>query len=192
MCILMMRNEQSGLYLFSKPQAADTSLKEMLQFIRTANPGNSLQFAYVEADTSLLPNLTLWENLHVVAGGSNWKELFSHLEVDWQPLVKLIRDPDISAAQSSPWERLAISLIKASLIKSQHILVDINESIHSPLNLLHFKKMLLILSKEKNVYLASANASTWMELSHSLVSRNGYEFVIETVQHGKIKRDRTA
>jgi hypothetical protein len=176
-----MRNEQSGFYLFLKSQCTDTALKEMLQFLRTDAPGRSLQFGYVEAETSLIPHLSLWENLHVVVGGSTWNDFTSNLEVDWQPLVKLIKDPNVLASAATPWERLTISLIKATLIKSQHILIDINESHYSPLNLLNFKKMLMTIAQQKNVYIATSNTSMWLDSSHSLIKREGYAFVVEAL-----------
>ncbi len=177
----MMSTEQAGLFLFQKAKCTDTNLKEMLQFIRSHAPGKTLQFAYVESETSLIPHLTLWENLHVVVGGSNWKEFTAQLEVDWQPLVNLVRDPNKVASEATCWDRLTVSLIKATLIKTQHILIDINEDLHSPLNLMNLKKMLTVLSKQKNVYLASANPSHWLDSSHSLVKREGYEFKIESL-----------
>lgn len=175
----MMSTEQSGLFLFQKVKSSDNTLKEMLQFLRSHAPGKSLQFAYVEGETSLIPHLTLWENLHVVVGGSNWKEFTNQLEVDWHPLVNLIRNPDCVAAEASSWERLTISLIKATLIKTQHILIDINEEMHSPLNLMNLKKMLTVLSNQKNVYLATANSSLWLDSCHSMVKRDGYEFKVQ-------------
>jgi hypothetical protein len=187
-----MSNDQYNFYLFQKTSSTDTSLKDMLQFLRSESPGKSLQFAYVEAETSLLPYLTLWENLHMVAGGSNWKEFITHLEVDWQPLVMLIKNPDIVASQASAWERLTVSLIKATLSKSQHLIVDINESFYSPLNLLNFKKMLLTLSQEKSVYIATSNTSLWIDSSQALIKREGYEFVVEKLLPDKLKRHRTA
>ncbi|MBA2404067.1 MAG: hypothetical protein H0V66_04785 [Bdellovibrionales bacterium] len=188
----MIRNDQSGFYLFQKSLGTDTALKEMLQFLRTGSPGRSLQFAYVEAETSLIPHLTLWENLHIVVGGSTWKEFVSHLEVDWQPLVKLIKDPEVVASEATPWERLTISLIKATLMKTPHVLVDINEAHYAPLNLSNFKKMLMLVAQQKNVFIATSNTTYWQDSSHSLVTRNGYEFVVEVLSQDQIKKPRTA
>jgi hypothetical protein len=188
----MTNNTQNGFYLFPKTLCTDNALKEMLQFLRSDSPGKSLQFSYVEAETSLLPHLTLWENLHVVFGGQNWKELITHLEVDWQPLVMLIKNPDILAGEATSWDRLTISLIKATLIKSQNLLVDINEDQYSQLNLMNFKKILMSISQQKNVYIATANTSVWLESSHSLIKRDGYKFLVETLGQDKIKRQRIA
>ena len=187
----MLRNDQNGFYLFQKSQSTDTALKEMLQFLKSDSPRKSLQFGYVEAETSLIPDLTLWENLHVVVGGTTWSELISHLEVDWHPLVNLIQNPNTPALTASPWEKFTVSLIKATLIQSQHILVDINENNYSPLNLLNFKKILMTIAQHKNVFIATSNTSLWVDSSHSLVRRNGYDFVLESLNSNQTKRHRT-
>ena len=188
----MKNSDSTGFYLFQKSQGSDTALKEMLQFLRAESPRKSLQFAYVEGETSLLPYLTLWENLHVAVGGSSWKDFIAQLEVDWQPLVKLIKDPHQTASAATPWERLTISLIKATLIKSQHILIDINEDIYSPLNLLNFKKMLVIIAQRKEVYIATSDTTHWLDSSQGLIKRNGYEFELEVLAPQKTKRHRSA
>jgi hypothetical protein len=188
----MIKNVQTGFYLFQKSQGSSNALKEMLQFLRSDSPGRNLQFAYVEANTSLIPHLTLWENLHIVIGGSSWKEFASQLEADWQPLINLIKDPNILASAASSWDRLTVSLIKANLIKSQHLIVDINEDHYSPLNFLHFKKMLINLAHRKNILIATADTTLWIDASHSLIKKDGYEFVVEKLNLEKFKYPRSA
>ena len=188
----MIKNVQTGFYLFQKSQGSSNALKEMLQFLRSDSPGRNLQFAYVEANTSLIPHLTLWENLHIVIGGSSWKEFVSQLEVDWHPLVNLIKDPDILASVATSCDKLTISLIKATLIKSQHLIVDIDQDHYSPLNFLHFKKMLIKLAQRKNILIATADTALWLDSSHSLIKKNGYEFIVEKLSLDKIKYPRSA
>jgi len=189
--VVMMSADFNGFYLFPKAQGTDTALKEMLQFLKTNSPGRNLQFAYVEAETSLIPHLTLWENLHIVFGGSSWEESIMELK-EQQHLINLIKDPSVVASAATAWERLTISLIKATLLQAQHILVDINESIHSPLNVFNFKKILTTISQQKNVYIATSNISLWLDSSHSLVKRKGYEFEIEILALDSAKRPQTA
>lgn len=177
----MKISEQTGLYIYSKAKAQDTSLKPMLQFLRSHSPGKNLQFAYVESETSLLPHLSLWENLHVVVGGSNWKEFSAQLEGDWQPLINLIRDPHQKAQDATVWEKLTTSLLKATLIHSSHIIIDIDEAHHTALNLLNFKKILMTLSEKKNIYVATASPDAWMDSAHTIISRKEYEFVVENL-----------
>lgn len=177
----MKSSQNTGLYLFSKSLDTDTALKPILQYLRSHSPGKNLQFAYVESETSLLPHLSLWENLHVVVGGSTWKEFSAQLEVDCLPLINLIRDPHVKASEASVWEKLTTSLLKATLIQSQHLIIDINESHHTALNLMNFKKILMTLSEKKNVYVATATPAAWMDSAHTLITRKEYEFVVEAL-----------
>jgi hypothetical protein len=188
----MKSTDQTGLYLFSKSASTDTALKPMLQYLRTHSPGKNLQFAYVESETSLLPHLSLWENLHVVVGGSNWKEFTAQLEADWKPLINLIRNPDVKAGEASTWEKLTTGLLKATLIQSQNIIIDINEAHHTTLNLMNFKKILLTLSAKKNVYLATATPDAWFDSAHTLIHRKEFEFVVEDLTAKVQKSKQTA
>ncbi len=171
-----MIQDPNGLYLFLKPSSGDTCLKDMLQFLRSQAPGKSLQFAYVETESSLIPHLSLWENLHVVLGGSSWAEFSSKLESDWTPLIKLIQHPEKKVSDANSWEKLIISLLKGTLIHSQYLLVDMNEALHTPLNLSNFKKVLVHVSQNKNVLLASSNQDMWLDSAKGIISREGYEF----------------
>jgi hypothetical protein len=193
----MMNNSVFGFYLFPKaqPHAGESHaivLKEMLQFLKSQHRGRNTAFTFVESESSLIPHLTLWENLHVVSGSSSWKEFSSQLEADWLPLVNLIQQPNCKACEAGPWERLTISLLKAAWTQTPHILVDMNEELHSPFNLMIFKKMLMNLAQQKNVYIASTNTSLWLDSIHSLVTREGYEFKIVELDQSLIKRHRVA
>lgn len=184
--------EQSGFYIFAKAACADHTLKEMLQFLRSEAPGKSLQFAYVESETSLIPHLSLWENLHVVVGGSSWREFTESLDLDWKTLLKLIPDPHAKASTVSSWERFTVSLLKATLIKSEHIMIDINEESFSALNLKNFQKILLSISVEKNIYISTANPQTWFDKAHSLIKRENYKFIVEDLRVEKSKEKKSA
>lgn len=188
----MTRSDQSGFYLFQKSRSSDSTLREMLQFLKSHGPSRSLQFAYVEAETSLIPHLSLWENLQLMNGAANWNEFVAQFESEWQPLLNLIQNPDLMASAAGPWERLTISLIKATLIKSNHILIDIDESKHSPLNLANFKKMLNTISEHKSIYIATSDTAQWVDSAHSLITRDGYKFVVESMTLERSKRLQSA
>lgn len=188
----MKSSQQLGFYLFSKSKSTDNALKPMLQYLRSHAPGRSLQFAYVESETSLLPHLTLWENLHVVVGGSNWKEFTAQLEADWHPLINLIRDPNVNAGEASCWDKLTTSLLKATLIQSQHILIDINEADHTALNLMNFKKMLSNIAQKKNVYIATSAPEMWLDSAHTMITKHDYEFVVENLNTDTLKTHKIA
>lgn len=181
-----------GFYLFQKGKPQNSVLKELLQFIRSHSPGKNVQFSYVEGETSLIPHLSLWENLHVVIGGPSWKEFVAQLDQDWKPLVNLIKDPDVISEEATSWERLMISLLKGILMNSQHLLVDMNEDIHTPINLMNFKKMLVLAAQKRNVYIATANMSLWLDSAHSLVNREGYQFMIQELGVEQLKRHKIA
>lgn len=175
-------------YLFSKANSDETSLKDMLQFLRSKAPGKTLQFAYVETNSSLIPHLSLWENLHVVLGGSSWKEFTAKLESEWSPLINLIQDPNLKASDASPWERLIVALLKGTLIQAQHILIDMNEDLHSPLNLSNFKKVLVHMAQQKNIMIATSQPAIWKDAATAVISRQGYEFIIEDLKAAPVKR----
>lgn len=188
----MKSSEQSGFYLFTKTKSTDNALKPMLQFLRSHSPGRTLQFAYVESETSLLPHLSLWENLHVVVGGSTWKEFTAQLEVDWHPLINLIRDPNVKAGEASCWDKLTTSLLKATLIQSQHILIDINETDHTALNLMNFKKMLNNIAQKKNVFVATSSPALWLDSAHTMITKEEYKFVVEDLKVASLKTHKIA
>ena len=188
----MKSSDQAGLNLFTKAKARDTVLKQMLQYLRASSPGKSLQFAYVESETSLIPHLTLWENLHVTTGGNSWQEFVSQAEADWLPMINLIKSPSTRARDATCWERFAVSLIKASISNSPNVLIDVNEEAHTQLGLQNLKKMLLLLSETKKVFVASATPDAWLDASACLISRIGYEFEVQDLKESNLKTRQSA
>src|SRR5665647_1539352 len=159
----MDTNKPYGLYLFQKERKDLHVLKDMLQLVRTHSPNKSVSFAYIEAQTSLIPDLTLWENLQLELGGNNWKEFCSTLDPQWLPLANLLKDPHAVTDKSEPWEKFTVSLLKGVLIPSQHLLIDMNEDHLSPFMVQNFKKFFLKMAQVKQVYLASAYSSLWLD-----------------------------
>jgi hypothetical protein len=192
MSLEMKSTPQAGYYLFQKSQGPGIALKDMLQFVRTQGPGKGLQFAHVESENSLMPHLSLWENVHVVTGGSSWRELISSQQNELQSLFHLIPNPDIRSMDATPWERLIVSLIKATLMNSQHVIVEVEENLLSPLNLLNFKKMLTHLCEKTNVYISTRNTELWLDAAHSLITRDGYQFIVEIIDPERVKSIRSA
>lgn len=178
----MNQNVQYGLYLLQKGRSDQCVLKDLLQLLKVQNPGKNVQFAYIEAKSSLIPHISLWENLQVAIGGHNWKDFQDHLEPDWKALSNLIRNPHVLVSDASDWERLTVSLLKGLVTHSPNLLVDMNEELHSPFNLQSFKRILLKIAERREIFLASSNPSLWLDSCHSLVSRQGYEFKIEITQ----------
>lgn len=170
-----------GVYLFKKKSAEHTVLKELLQFLRTVTPSQSSSFSYIEASTSLHPNLSLWENFQLETGASNWKEFQQSLSPECAALVNLLKEPAVKCKDAEVWEKFLVSLVKGMIGPSRNLLIDMNEDKLSPFIIQHFKRSVLSSVQNKTVFIASANTSLWLDCAHSLVDRRDYEFQIENL-----------
>jgi ABC-type uncharacterized transport system YnjBCD ATPase subunit len=173
-----MKHTSYGFFLFQKDQTQTIVLKDMLRYLKTQQRGKTISFTYVESEGSLMPHLSLWENLHVVNNDINWNDLKKTLAPEWTQMIGLIQHPDCLASRASSWERMATSLLKANLTNSPFVLVDINEQLYSSFDLELIKKVLLSLAQTRQVYMASSNTSLWLEHSQSLVKVDGHGFKI--------------
>lgn len=162
-------------------------LKELLQFLRSSSSAKNKSFSYIEAKTSLHPHLTLWENLQLELGNTSWKEFQQGLKPEWSSIVKLLKDPMQLTVDAECWEKLLVSLLKGLAIPTQNLLIDMNEELLSPFMIQQFKKTILMATKEKTVYLASAEPSLWLDCAHTIVERNEYKFELEKLDSENIK-----
>lgn len=177
-----------GIYLFLKQTQNNMVLKDLLQFLKTTSPGRGNSFSYIEAETSLHPNLSLWENIQLEIGPTNWKEFQSDLRPEWCALVNLIKDPQLQSQDAQVWERFLVSFLKGLLTPTQHLLIDVNEELLTPLLIQNLKKTVLHASQEKTVFLATANSSLWLDCAHSIVDRKEYKFEVRSLDADKIKK----
>lgn len=177
-----------GLILFKKQQQDHKVLKDMLQLLKSHTPGKVQSFSYVEARTSLHPELSLWENLQLEAHTSSWKEFQKSLKPDQIALTNLIKNPHQKARESQLWEQFIVSFLKGISGESQNLLIDMDETDLSPFIIAQFKKILLTSSNNKSIYLASANSSLWLDCAHTIVGRTEYRFEVETFDAESIKR----
>ena len=177
-----------GLYLFKKETQDAKALKELLQFLRSSAPGKSHSFSYIEAENSLHPHLSLWENLQLETGFSSWKEFNQGLKPELSPLVNLLRRPELKAAHSETWEKFIVSLLKGLLTPTQNLLIDMNEDVLSPLLIQNCKKSIFEVTKDKSVYLATANSSLWLDCAHTLVDRKEYKFEIQSLDSAVLRK----
>lgn len=177
-----------GLYLFKKETQDAKALKELLQFLRSSAPGKSHSFSYIEAETSLHPHLSLWENLQLETGFASWKEFQHGLKPEWSALVNLLRRPELKAAHSETWEKFIVSLLKGLMTPTQNLLIDMNEDLHTPLLIQNFKKSIFEITKDKTVLLATANSSLWIDCAHTLVDRKEYKFEIQAMDSVSLKK----
>lgn len=185
----MKVNESYGLYLFKKETESENSLKEMLQFLKSQRLFKTNQFSYIEAGTSLHPELSLIENIQIELGKISWDELPFYLTPELQGLLTLVADPEIRAHEAQGWEKFLISFIKGTLLPTKNLIIDINEKNLSPFLIQKFKRNILDVTESKTVYLATANTSLWLDCAHSLVGRNGYDFQIEVLASELIKKN---
>lgn len=185
---LMDSSKPLGLYLFKKETQDAKALKELLQFLRSSAPGKSHSFSYIEAENSLHPHLSLWENLQLETGFSSWKDFNQGLKPEWSALVSLLRRPELKAAHSETWEKFIVSLLKGLLTPTQNLLIDMNEDLHSPLLIQNFKKSIFEATKEKSVFLATANSSLWLDCAHTLVDRKEYKFETQSMDSAVLKK----
>lgn len=184
----MNSSKPIGIYLFKKPTQDSSALKELLQFVRSSMPGKGHSFSYIEARSSLHPNLSLLENLKIEIGFNHSKEFYSTLKPEWSSLVKLLQRPDIKTSEAQCWEKFIISLLKGLMIPSKNLIIDINEDLLSPFLIMHLKNSILNSTNEKNVILASANSSLWLDCAHTLVNRHDFKFEMQKMDPVNLKK----
>jgi ABC-type uncharacterized transport system ATPase subunit len=184
----MEQSKPFGIYLFSKERQGQHVLKDLLQFLKSLAPGKPASFAYVEAQTSLIPDLSLWENLHLEAGGGSWLETAEGAAPEVQQLMRLVLNPEKVAQEAESWERFSVSLMKAVLMPAPNVIIDMNEELLSPLLIQNLKQTLLKISANKRIFFASARPALWLDCSHSMVVRKDYQFEIQPLDQESIKR----
>lgn len=177
-----------GVTLFKKETKDAKALKVLLQFLRSSTPGKGHSFSYIEAENSLHPHLSLWENLQLEIGLSSWNEFKLGLKPELSSLVNLIRRPELKSSESEVWEKFIVSLLKGLLTPAQNLLIDINEDLFSPLLIQNFKKNILESTKNKTVIIATANSSLWLDCAHTLVDRKEYKFEIQSMNMSDLKK----
>ncbi len=183
----MNEDRPYGIYLFKKNDQDAKVLKDLLQFLKKNEAGKFSTFSYIEAETSLHPQLTLWENIQIEIGPIPLKDAGKHLIPEISFLMNLIKNPSIKTNEAQSWERFIISFTKALLGPSRHLLLDINEEHLSPFLIQQIKKSVLLTS-EKTVYLATAQSSIWIDCAHSIVDRKEYEFEVTRLGPTELKK----
>jgi hypothetical protein len=177
-----------GLYLYKKKNEETKVLKELLQFLRTNSRSQGHSFSYIEAETSLHPHLSLWENLQLETGSATLADIQGQLNPECAGLLGLIKEPEQKSHHSEVWERFLVSLVKGLIGPSQNLLVDMNEQLLSPFLIQKFKKSMLHATAQKTVYLASANSSLWLDCAHTIVERQEFKFHMERLDSQLLKK----
>lgn len=163
-------------------------LKDLLQLLKTNCPSKGNSFSYIEAETSLHPHLSLWDNLQIEIGPSSFKELEHTLKPEWFALLNLLKQPHQLTQECQTWEKFMTSLLKGLMNPSQNLLIDMNEDLFSPFMLQSFKKSVMESTKDKTIYLATNHTSLWLDCAHTLVGRNGYAFDIQVLDQETVKK----
>ena len=177
-----------GFYLFQKSSQDNKVLKDLLQYIRSTAPGKNHTFSYVEAENSLHPHLSLMENLQLEVGFKNWKEFQMGTRSEWTALMNLIKRPELEAGKAENWERFLISYLKGAINPTKNLLIDMNEDLYSAFHLQSFKKNILQITKEKSVFIATANSPIWLDCAHTLIGRREYQFEVQTLDSELVKK----
>lgn len=177
-----------GLYLFQKPSNDVLALKDMLQYLKSTSPGKRHSFAYIEAETSLHPHLSLWENLQIETGPVTLKDYSENLRPEQLGLIRLLKDMDKKASEADTWEKFIVSFIKGQINPAQNLLIDFNEGILSPFIIQKMKQTIIQASEEKNIMVASAHTSLWLDCAHTLIERKDFEFETKSLNVKDLKK----
>lgn len=177
-----------GLYLFQKPSTDVLALKDMLQYLKSSSPGKRHSFAYIEAETSLHPHLSLWENLQIETGPGTLKDYSENLLPEQLALVRLLSDMDKKACEAQVWEKFIVSFIKGQINPAQNLLIDFNENILSPFMIQKMKQTIIQSSEVKNILVASAHTSLWLDCAHTLIQRKEFEFETKSLNIQDLKK----
>lgn len=184
----MEANKPFGLYVYHKDPKNFHVLKDLLQLMKVSAIRKNAQFFYVEDQNSLLPQLSLCENMQLVGPFESWKDFVATLNPEHRSLVNLIKQPHLPAHAAQPWECFLISLLKAMVTPSENLLINMNEDALSPFMVKAFKQILLSVGQSKQVYLATSYPSLWLDCAHSLVTRTEYVFDIEKLDETLIRK----
>lgn len=177
-----------GLYLFQKSSNDVLALKDMLQYLKSTSPGKRHSFAYIEAETSLHPNLSLWENLQIETGPVTIKDYSENLKPDQVALIRLLKDMDKKTSEAEIWEKFIVSFIKGQINPAQNLLIDFNESILSPFIIQKMKQTIIQASDEKNILVASAHTALWLDCAHTLIERKDFEFETKSLDVQNLRK----
>jgi ABC-type branched-subunit amino acid transport system ATPase component len=185
----MDRTQQPGLYVYERTTpSASPVLKELLQLSKTVGHGKTAGFSFVHGQSSLIPTLTLWENLQLSAPHELWDDFVKENHPALVGLIPLIKEPYKKAGLCTPTECFLVSLMKGILEPTGNLLVDMDEEILSPFITKTVKATLMKTSQQKTIYLSSVASSMWLDCAHHVVKKVGFEFVFEKMDSDSVKK----
>ncbi len=185
----MDKQHYPGFYVVERHSPGSSPvLKELLQLSKTVAAGKISGFSFVHGNSSLIPGLTLWENLQLSAPHELWDDFVKDNNPLISSLIPLLKEPYKKASVSAPWECFLVSLMKGILDPTPQILVEMNEDSFPPFIIKTIKSTLMKSSHDKIVYLSSTTPSLWLDCAHHLVRKNGYAFEFQKMDRELLKR----
>lgn len=179
----------TGIYIYErKTPTSSPVLKELLQLSKTVAAGKNSGFSFVHCTSSLIPNLSLWENLQLSVPHERWEEFVKDMHPALTALIPLMKEPYKKASEAEAWECFLISLMKGIHEETPSLLVDMQEEIFPAFIVKTVKTALVKASAKKSVYLSSVAPSLWLDCAHHLVRKDGYAFVFEKMDVELIRR----
>lgn len=180
--------QQPGFYVYErKTPSASPVLKDLLQLSKTVG-GKGPGFSFIHASGSLIPHLTLWENLQLSAPHELWDDFVKENHPVLKNLIPLIKEPYKKASHCEAWECFLVSMMKGILEPTPNLLVDMESKILPPFVTKTVKASLMKASEDKTVFLSSDAPSLWLDCAHHLVKKVGYQFVFEKMDSDSVKR----
>lgn len=173
------------IYLFNYPNKTESSTKlsEFLSFLKFNKASLPYKFSFVSREASLIPEMTLNQNLLIDFSPNSLTE---SKEVQFQDFLKLPENvafeklyktmelPHVYPEHSDAQMKKVCTLIKALLCEGQFIFLEEPEVDLSPMTL----SLFIIALKEHvrqhqvNVFIYSQNLAMWSPHSQKMVQRN--------------------
>lgn len=185
----MDMNQKHGLYLYERTtRTSSPVMRELLQLSKTVAPGKSQNFSFIHDQGSLIPHLSLWENIQLSSSLDHWEDFVRAHQEKLGPLIALIREPYKKAKFAETWESFLVSLMKGILEPTPTLLVDVREDSLNPFTVQTVKRALMNASHTKSIYLASGAPSLWLDCAHHLVRKKEYQFIFEELGSEELRR----
>lgn len=190
-------DDHFAIYLFSYPETTSVSskLNEFLSFLKFNKVSLPYKFSFVSSKASLIPEMTLNENLLIdfTANSLTESKQYQFLEfLKHQPnralesLYNSIILPNEYPAQSDAQMNKVCSLIKALLFEGQFIFLEEPERDLEPETLQLFISALKAHIEEHpiNVFIFSPQFSLWTSHSQLLVERDSnFAFQVSAIEN---------
>lgn len=190
--------ETFNIYLFSSQEAAGgpSQLNEFLSFLKYNKANLPYKFSFVSSSSSLIPEMTLNENILIDFEANSLTESKVHQFQDFlknqenRSLERLYHSlilPNEFPSQSDAQMNKICSLIKSLLFEGQFIFFEEPEKDLDSETLKIFTDALKALMKERqmNVFLFSRNLPMWMPHAQLFVERKrDFSFQVNAIETG--------